>query len=422
MKKLMTLILVVCLLLTTQLEACKANPTSSWWSTNWSIRREVALTTANENNQNDYAVLLHVNYDSEMRTDFGDIRFTYCDESLGSEKETHYWIQEKSDGIFANVWVKVPLVKASSTTILYMYYKNPSATTASNGTNTFWFFDDFDNDNYTSDGWAAWNSWGSGGQWTESGTVIQQVGGTTGDAILSHSIPEISNYEMQVKAKPEQWTEDAVFVGTGDYTTGSGTGQEMAVGINWNYLGVTGRYWGITNTTGEGGPIAAWAYVEAPISLDEWYTFRLVANGTAYGWVSNSTGEYFVGSPKGASPSINGVHFKANPMQRYASYDWVVVRKYSYPEPAYTIGSPETPTSEAPFWTRWWFWTIIALVAIVVVLAFTTFRYCKKPSISKETGAMQSKMAQKASKICPKCGANLPADSKFCGKCGTSLE
>lgn len=77
---------------------------------------------------------------------------------------------------------------------------------------------------------------------------------------------------------------------------------------------------------------------------------------------------------------------------------------------------------EPPWWTQWWFWTIIALGAIAVVLALTTVHYRKKTSVSRETSDVRSKTTQKANKVCPRCGANLPADSKFCGKCGTSLE
>jgi hypothetical protein len=43
-------------------------------------------------------------------------------------------------------WVKVPSVPSGSKTI-YMYYGNPTATSASNGTNTFDFFDDFESGN-----------------------------------------------------------------------------------------------------------------------------------------------------------------------------------------------------------------------------------------------------------------------------------
>jgi len=77
---------------------------------------------------------------------------------------------------------------------------------------------------------------------------------------------------------------------------------------------------------------------------------------------------------------------------------------------------------QSPFWMQWWFWTIVALGAIVVVLAYTTVHYRKKPPVSKETSAMQSNTAQRANKVCPNCGASLPADSKFCGKCGNSVE
>jgi ribosomal protein L40E len=83
---------------------------------------------------------------------------------------------------------------------------------------------------------------------------------------------------------------------------------------------------------------------------------------------------------------------------------------------------PPSPLAQSLFWSQWWFLAIIGLGAIVIVLAFTTVHYRKKTPVSKETNVTQSKTAQKASKICPRCGANLPADSKFCGKCGTSLE
>jgi N-acetylneuraminic acid mutarotase len=80
------------------------------------------------------------------------------------------------------------------------------------------------------------------------------------------------------------------------------------------------------------------------------------------------------------------------------------------------------PVPEIQLWMQWWFWTIIALGAIVVILGFTTVHYRKKPSVSKGGNDMQTKTAQRTNKVCPNCGANLPVDSKFCGNCGTSLE
>ncbi|MEM2117907.1 MAG: LamG-like jellyroll fold domain-containing protein [Candidatus Bathyarchaeia archaeon] len=77
---------------------------------------------------------------------------------------------------------------------------------------------------------------------------------------------------------------------------------------------------------------------------------------------------------------------------------------------------------QTPFWMQWWFWMAIALGAIVITLVFTRVYRRKKPSVKTENAVIQNKTTAKTNKICPKCGANLPANSKFCGKCGTSLE
>lgn len=114
---------------------------------------------------------------------------------------------------------------------------------------------------------------------------------------------------------------------------------------------------------------------------------------------------------------------------RHGSWSWVYfngiideVRIYNRALTSDEIYNDYTGIEQTPFWVQWWFWTILALGVLVVVLAFTTVHYRKKPSVSKETSVLQSKTIPKTNKVCPKCGANLPADSKFCGKCGTSLE
>jgi ribosomal protein L40E len=79
--------------------------------------------------------------------------------------------------------------------------------------------------------------------------------------------------------------------------------------------------------------------------------------------------------------------------------------------------------SQVPLLNQWWFWMIVGLGAVAVVFACTTVYYARKPSTaSKQASVAQSKSLSRTNKVCPKCGANLPADSKFCGKCGTSLE
>jgi len=69
----------------------------------------------------------------KIRSDYADIRFT---DSTGTASYS-YW--QETDNKF---WIKIPSLTNGSSTI-YMYYGNPKAGRASNGDNTFAFFDDF---------------------------------------------------------------------------------------------------------------------------------------------------------------------------------------------------------------------------------------------------------------------------------------
>lgn len=71
----------------------------------------------------------------KCRADYGDIRFT---NSAGTELD--YWM-ETNAGSYADFWVELDTV--GTTTTIYVYYGNSSATTTSNGDTTFIEFDDF---------------------------------------------------------------------------------------------------------------------------------------------------------------------------------------------------------------------------------------------------------------------------------------
>ena len=63
---------------------------------------------------------------------------------ISSRVKIPYWIENKSDGEWAYVWIKVPYIKANANTTVYLYYGNPSAVNESNGDAVFEFFDDFE--------------------------------------------------------------------------------------------------------------------------------------------------------------------------------------------------------------------------------------------------------------------------------------
>ncbi len=69
-----------------------------------------------------------------VKDDFSDLRFTRSD----GVTLLDYWIESYTSGVSAVVWVEVDSIPASpGTADIYLYYGNPSATSVSNGKNTF---------------------------------------------------------------------------------------------------------------------------------------------------------------------------------------------------------------------------------------------------------------------------------------------
>ncbi|MFA6131510.1 MAG: DUF2341 domain-containing protein [Patescibacteria group bacterium] len=103
-------------------------------------RKEITITNTTATELTNYQVKLNVLYDSDMQADFDDIRFASSDGSTSID----FWLESKTDSSKAIVWVEVPTIGASTTATIYMYYGNTSVSSASNGANTFDFFDDFE--------------------------------------------------------------------------------------------------------------------------------------------------------------------------------------------------------------------------------------------------------------------------------------
>jgi hypothetical protein len=113
----------------------------AWWNASWAYRMPITITENSGNSLTDYQVLVTINTASliaagKMRSDCGDIRFADDGTSLS------YWLESGCNTTTTLIWVKVSSIPANSTVAIYLYYGNASATSASNGDNTFEFFDD----------------------------------------------------------------------------------------------------------------------------------------------------------------------------------------------------------------------------------------------------------------------------------------
>jgi len=109
-----------------------------WFDSDWKKRKSVTIINSGSA-QTDYQINLTVPYDSDMQSDFDDLRFANSDGDL-----LDYWLQSKTDGVQATVWVEADNVAGSGNTTIYMYYSNTSVSSGSNGEATFLLFDDFD--------------------------------------------------------------------------------------------------------------------------------------------------------------------------------------------------------------------------------------------------------------------------------------
>lgn len=76
--------------------------------------------------------------EGHCKSDFGDIRFTNS-----SNEELSYWLEDKTDSDKAIFWVKIEASLETDTQGIFIYYGNSDATTTSDASNVFSFWDDF---------------------------------------------------------------------------------------------------------------------------------------------------------------------------------------------------------------------------------------------------------------------------------------
>ena len=96
------------------------NTYALWTDPAWTRMKPITITASQA--LSNYAIHLTVNYDSDMRPDYGDIRFKH--ENSGNAV-LNYWI-EKYTSSSASIWVKIPSIPTGNS-FMYMFYGNPNA-------------------------------------------------------------------------------------------------------------------------------------------------------------------------------------------------------------------------------------------------------------------------------------------------------
>lgn len=118
-------------------------PNSEWFDSNWNHRKRIRVQNNDPQAYATTTVKVTVAYDSAMRADFADLRFTLAD----GLTLTPHWIERAVASTEATVWVRLPSLPASGQSVLNMYFGNSTATSTSNGSSVFTVFDDFEDGN-----------------------------------------------------------------------------------------------------------------------------------------------------------------------------------------------------------------------------------------------------------------------------------
>lgn len=102
-----------------------------WWSSSWGRKKQLNITGGATELYN-FTVYVNFTYDSDMQTDFDDIRFL----NGAEDTELVYELDYKTDSTSAGFWILVPNL-TTGTNVFYMYYNNPSVASTSDGVNAW---------------------------------------------------------------------------------------------------------------------------------------------------------------------------------------------------------------------------------------------------------------------------------------------
>jgi hypothetical protein len=304
----------------------------AWYDNNWQYRKKHTINAASGAGTN-YQVKLMVHYgsgtdsgadvylNSKCKTDFSDIRFTASDETTILD----YWIESKVDSDNAVVWVEVGEDLSSVNRDIFIYYGNASTTSASNGSNTFLFFDDFTGN------LSKWTVESSSGTYPkiENGYMRAGGGSTTspyGWTSLGSSatFSSFNNNAVRWRAK----------------VAASSIGE---VAFRGNYAGNTGYKARFDSRSGQGNsllkpPYSGWNFLAGAgadtltPTADTLYTYEVTASGSTLTMYRNDTQ---VRQATDSSYASAGEIALQNHYGSYTDYAWVCVRKFVATEPAH---------------------------------------------------------------------------------------
>lgn len=315
---------------------------TDWWNYDWSKRAPINVNVSSGTVLSGYQLLLNITHDNDMNGNFSDLRFlNYSDNST----KFNYWIENKNDGNWVNVWVEIEeSITTNNRTLFWVYYGNPSAESISNGTKTFEFFDDFPGTNLDTSMWSA----------TGSYSVNNGISITTGSVYTDSTVassPQNLTFEMKASYSGSDANYSGLEIADAQSTQGSNSGANALAYHMTDNSGQDISLWGADGTVASYNIISHGTLTPNP-TLGTYYILGFSFYGSSqisyfyqklnYSDIDRATYSgswnkafylwlgYFTGSAAGTT-NIDDITVK-----------WVRIRKYTSSEPSYYIGNEES--------------------------------------------------------------------------------
>ncbi|RLC33379.1 hypothetical protein DRH14_04965 [Candidatus Shapirobacteria bacterium] len=337
-----------------------------WWSSKWKYRRKIVITEQSGKSLANFQVLIRFNYTTKMREDLGDIRF------LLDNQELPYWIENYTNPL---VWVKVPQIPAYGKVTLYLYYGNPNALGKSDAERVFDLFEDWNGTSINLTRWEAYRC-PSTHCWVNNSKLYMKNPGDWWLWYKSHRALRLKEYyenaTVEIKGRVPELNPNNENYHYGIHAWRNGEaidcmGTKCAYGITLSQElgyeeyhaewigGVRGRY------RDKHEPQYRILRAKLSSSITKWEV----------DWINRSSiwslpeNEWYYPSYK-IGVAVKEIGTEANSI---FEVDWLLVRKYADPEPAYSIGAEEELAPPPPIYK-----TLIVGIGSIV-LAFGGIKF-----------------------------------------------
>ena len=281
--------------------------------------------SANSNNLTEYQILLEINNDEQFFNDFNNdqIKIEVYDE----DKSTliPFYIEEwDTTNKNAKIWIKVPLIPANSIKKIYLKYNPDRTESLSNPDNTFDLYDDFEDGVIDTEKWVQ-----------IAGTIEENDGylSVGGNSSRIRTVQQFNDIVIRFRAKMTATAQyDHVYCGyrcdenfVWEVGNNKGNGYLLVIHSNYytNDIGLTKLVNGSGTSLGDGTTnldTTLWQIYEIRVFQDKHKAYENDSLEVEVVDDSFSNGFIYFGRRHGGEIHV----------------DWIIVRKYTEPEPTVT--------------------------------------------------------------------------------------